>query len=608
MQKDAAPAIRRLRPPQDNVPQTKQQRDMLMRIVGEYVERERPVGPLSIDELRFHSEAVLKIAELDPKYTAYTGVLINNEVWRDTVAGIGFEKRLLLLPKCLRSPDKCRGEFDEIGLVCGHCGQCVINEFKSQAERLGYAVLIAEGSPVVMSLIETGKIEAVVGVSCLSVLERVFPYMEAGVVPGVAIPLLQDGCANTSVDVDLVWDAIYQSSDDQTGRLNLEDLRERVSSWFSKESLQELLTDPDNQTPLETSSGAPLEKVSSMSLTPQDALRRGQTAELALEWMAKQGKRWRPFLAVCAYEALAENKEVRLGTPCGGVFPEALRKAAVAVECFHKASLIHDDIEDGDALRYGAKTLHAEYGIPIALNVGDFLLGEGYRLLVELEASDDCRTRMLAAAVQGHRDLCLGQGNELSWEREPRVLSVDEVIDIFRKKTSPAFEVALKLGAILAGCGDELNEVLEEYSRSLGIAYQIRDDIEDFRSMNKPDTADAMRPSLLLALAYERAQGVQKKLLKSVWDRSVRPRRAEVAAELESVLVRLKVEGPGSDLMESYKARAIGSLYVLRNANLKGLLRRVIGKIFNDFEVMGCCNDYQAGHAGRGESSEESSG
>jgi geranylgeranyl pyrophosphate synthase len=571
MPDDATITARSLRPPQDNIPQTRQQRDGLLQIVGEYVEQERPVGPLSIEELRTCAEAVLKKANLNRKYLNYTGVLINNEVWRRTVAGIPFEKRLLLLPKCLRSAEECPAEFDEVGLVCEHCGRCIINEFKSQAERLGYAVLIAEGSPVVMSLIETGKIEAVVDVSCLSVLERVFPYMEAGAVPGIAIPLLQDGCANTSVDVDWVWDAIYQSNDDRTHRLNLDDLQTQVNSWFTEESLSGLLAAVDSR-----------------------------TEHLALEWMAKVGKRWRPFLAACTYQALA-----RRGGPAGnkeGALPEALRKAAVAVECFHKASLIHDDIEDGDDLRYGEKTLHAEHGVPIALNVGDLLLGEGYRLLVEADASDSCRTRMLAAAVQGHRNLCIGQGDELSWIRRPRCLSVAEVVDIFQKKTSPAFEVALKLGAILAGCSDELNGVLEEYSRSLGIAYQIRDDIEDFRLMDESHALNAMRPSLMLALACERAGQAERELLERVWNRSAEPRPGAKAVEV--VLAELKVERLASDLMESYKARAIGSLYHLRNSDLKGLLRRVIGKIFNDFEVMGCCNDRKAGHAQGGESSQ----
>ena len=215
MRNDGEAVIRPLRQPQDNIPQTRQQRDRLLQVIRKYVERKKPVGPLSLDELQKHSERILKTANMSPKYRDFTVVLLNSEVWQDTVASIPYHKRLLLLPKCLRNQDRCQGTFDEFGLVCEHCGSCIIDEFKSQAEQHGYAVLIAEGSPVVMSLIETGKIEAVVGVSCMSVLERVFPYMEAGAVPGIAIPLLHDGCANTSVDIDWVWDAIYTSRDDQ---------------------------------------------------------------------------------------------------------------------------------------------------------------------------------------------------------------------------------------------------------------------------------------------------------------------------------------------------------------------------------------------------------
>jgi len=300
-------------------------------------------------------------------------------------------------------------------------------------------------------------------------------------------------------------------------------------------------------------------------------------------------------------------------------------------------------------------SLHAEYGIPIALNVGDFLLGEGYRLLAELEVPDDYRVRMLSTAAEGHRNLCLGQGNELSWMRQPRVLSVDEVIDIFRKKTSPAFEVALRLGAILAGHGDELGKALKRYSESLGIAYQIHDDIADFHSANPgvPEKSTAenaenaetglkseisacsassavkvqpMRPSLLLALAYELAADDGKKLLESAWNPPPRhvhrpssiihhPSSPEgrdtsdegrIARDIENIFALLKVERLAWDLMESHKSQALSSLTILNNSNLKGLLRRVVGKIFNDFEVMGCCNDYKVGHADRSQPSEKS--
>jgi geranylgeranyl pyrophosphate synthase len=529
MADDRVIAARPLRQPQDNVPQSKRARDKLLEAIRTYVSRERPVPPLGIEELRTHTGAVLRQVGMDSKYTDFAAVLLNNEVWRDTVAAIPYEKRLLLLPKCLRDAQGCPAQFDEVGLLCEHCGRCVIGDLKSQAEQLGYAVLVAEGSPVVMSLIETGQIEAVVGASCLSVLERVFPYMEAGAVPGIAIPLLQDGCANTSVDLEWLWEAVYQTTEDQTQRFKLDALHRQVNDWFSREAL----------------AGA---------IAPHAS----PTEQVALDWMAKAGKRWRPFLAVCAYSALSGDHALSREAD--------LRKVAIAVECFHKASLIHDDIEDGDDERYGERTLHAEHGVPIALNVGDLLLGEGYRLLAEVDAPDGQKVRLLQAAAQGHRSLCLGQGSELAWMRAPRPLQVSEVLDIFRMKTSPAFEVALGLGAIVADCDEQVNAALRRYSDSLGIAYQIRDDLDDLHSPAHEDLLRGKRPSILPALACE-AMGA--------------------AVPCSSP----EVEAAAWRLMETYKSQAIGSLIALKNANLKGLLRRVIARMFNDFEIMGCCND-----------------
>jgi geranylgeranyl diphosphate synthase type II len=558
MSDDRMTTAKPLRPPQDNVPQSKHARNKLLEVIRAYVERTQPVPPLTIEELRSHTQAVLEQASMDAKYTDFTAVLVNNEVWRETVAAIPYEKRLLLLPKCLRSADGCPAGFDEIGLLCEHCGRCVINDLKEQAEQLGYTVLIAEGSPVVMSLIEAGRIEAVVGASCLSVLERVFPYMEAGAVPGVAIPLLQDGCANTSVDLDWVWEAIYQTTDDQTRRLDLDALHRQVDAWFSREALV-------------------------AAIAPQAS----RTEQIALDWMAGAGKRWRPFLAACTYRAFCADDAASSN--------ENVRKVALAVECFHKASLIHDDIEDGDATRYDRKTLHAEYGVPIALNVGDLLLGEGYRLLAEVNVPDVQKVKLLDAAARGHRSLCLGQGSELAWIRTPGPMSVRQVLDIFRMKTAPAFEVALKLGAILAGCDEQVAAVLGQYSEFLGIAYQIRDDLDDLRSPRSAEVFAGKQPSILLALALESAGDEDRRQIERLWTDSANEADFE---RVRHIINSGPVEASAWRLMETYKSQAIASLIPLKNACLKGLLRRVIGKMFNDFEIMGCCDDPQGRRAG----------
>lgn len=550
--------LQKWRPTQRNIPPSPAERQRCLLAARHYVAEFNPVPPVPLDELKVHADRLVGQLGCDPVYRDYLGVLLNNEMWREQLAAVPFERRLLLLPKCLRVESKCPAPFDEFGLLCKQCGLCSIQDLTLEAEKLGYAVLVAEGSAVVMSLIQTGQIEAIVGVSCLSVLERAFPYMEAAAIPGVAIPLLQDDCADTNVDLDWVWEYIHLTAADATRRLDLSRLRDEIEFWFTPASLDLVL-------------GAPA----------------GDTERLARGWLERAGKRWRPFLTVAAWQALSGRPE--------SAWPEDLRKIAVAVECFHKASLVHDDIEDDDPVRYGAKTLHAEHGVPVALNAGDWLLGEGYRLLASCRADPAVRAELVRVAAEGQRELCRGQGAELLWARQPGPLTPLQVVNIFRQKTAPAFEVALRLGALYAGRHEECAEVLGAFSRALGIAYQIRDDLEDFDAGSARNDLAGLRPSLVLAIARERAQGEKRELLDRFWRRDPGADPAAAAA----LCRELQADARCRHLLESYKEEAIRALAALEHPGLKGLLRRVVGKIFNDVQIQGWCKEQEQVNAAR---------
>ena len=192
----------------------------------------------------------------------------------------------------------------------------------------------------------------------------------------------------------------------------------------------------------------------------------------------------------------------------------------------------------------------------------------------------------------------VGQGRELAWSRRPRALSRAQVLEIFAGKTAPAFEVALRLGAVLAGGDAAWAGILTEYSSALGAAYQIQDDLDDFHGGAGGDVR-MLRPSILAALAWERAQGAERTLLARYWRReSLGPAEA---AELVRVLRGLGVEAEAMALLAGYKARALGCLQGLTNSALKSLLRRVICRIFGDIEALRCCADYQAEHGGGSE-------
>lgn len=256
-------------------------------------------------------------------------------------------------------------------------------------------------------------------------------------------------------------------------------LHDLVNDWFTPDSL---------------------EKLSGRVTSSADAIGR--------EWLLADGKRLRPFLTATVYAILAGE------TDLGRIVP-----VAVAVECFHKASLIHDDIEDGDTERYGRPAVHVRYGIAQAINAGDWLLGEGYRLLASAPFDTEIRLEMLTVAAEGHRELARGQGDELAYSEKPRLVSVDDVLRIYRQKTASAFEVAVQCGAVAGGLSSEDRKPLSAFSSAFGIAYQIRDDQEDFTSQGQR-AADllSLRPTLQFAEACRAGLAETKEVLKKGMD------------------------------------------------------------------------------------------
>jgi geranylgeranyl diphosphate synthase type II len=550
------PAVVRSRPPQPTIPQTKADRDRLLEAVRRGMARERAVPPLGMEDLRRRAGAALAEAGLPEAYLDYAVVVVNNESWRESLAAVPFERRLLLMPKCLREENRCPAPFDEFGLLCKQCGLCSIQDFQAEAERLGYAVLVAEGSALVMAMVQTGRIEAIVGISCMPVLEKTFPHVQAAAIPAVAVPLLQDDCVDTTVDIDWVWDYIHLEAADRSRRLDLGGLHDRVKSWFERPALDAVMGPPA-----------------------------GHAEEVGRAWLATGGRRWRPFLAAAVYEALRPGA----GAEADAADDEVIRTVAVAIECFHKASLAHDDIEDGDFERYGQPTLCGQHGMPIALNVGDLLIGEGYRLLAESGLPADRVAAAIRAAAGSQRLLCQGQGDELHWSRSPVQLASRQVLEIFRLKTSPAFDLALQLAAIAAGRGDALAAPLRAYSDPLGIAYQIQDDLEDMLDDAGLVRGAESRPSVVLALAAERARGDDRAMLAAL--ASGRPQPEATAERLRAAIKEAKADERAALLLEAYKEQAVRALDGIDEPTLKGLLRRVLARMFNELSFAGYCRE-----------------
>src|SRR4029077_6815358 len=164
--------------------------------------------PLTKPILQGMAEQVLRTMGLGEQYLGFAMVLLSNEFWRDQVSAIDFKRRLFLLPHCLKHAEGCPADYDEFGLDCKKCGACSVADFRALAEEMGYKVLVAEGSPIVLKIIVSGYVDAIAGVACLNVLEKAIDKILLAGIPCLAVPLLSSDCRNTSVDEDWVDEMI----------------------------------------------------------------------------------------------------------------------------------------------------------------------------------------------------------------------------------------------------------------------------------------------------------------------------------------------------------------------------------------------------------------
>lgn len=479
--------------------------------------------PLVRHELESIGRSILDRLNLPSGYIGWAMVALGSAFWREQVAAVSFERRLLLLPRCLRDQSVCKATYDEEGLDCQACGACSLPDLKAEAEGLGYRVLIAEGSPTVMKIILGGKVDAVLGVACLDVLEKTLDKILLAGIPCMAVPLLGDGCQDTMVDLEAVramLETPHQAAK-QTTRTFLHLMR-CASGLFEPEQLDRLIPRREG-----SPGAAELDDIDPTTLDPILS-----TDAIARSYLAAGGKHSRPFITLAAYDAMTGGA----GTSADGEqrtaeLSDAVLQVALAVETFHKASLVHDDIEDDDPFRYERPTLHKKYGMATAINVGDYLIGIGYRLVAE--RSDAFPSEMvgdlLAQFAQSHTKLCEGQGAELIWrDTRDKQLTPLDALKIYALKTAPAFECALLAGIRMAGRVEPYRQAAVLFSRHLGIAYQILNDLDDWNdphdgamSGKRTQATDLLRgrPTVLWALALQQLEPEDREQLVQLAER-----------------------------------------------------------------------------------------
>lgn len=227
---------------------------------------------------------------------------------------------------------------------------------------------------------------------------------------------------------------------------------------------------------------------------------------------AQGGKRVRPQLVYASAQALGAPMEVADIPAC-------------AIELLHCYSLIHDDLPamDNDALRRGQPTVHIAFGEATAILAGDALQAMAFRLLSTpalLQVNDSIRLQMIntLAAAGGFEGMVSGQA--IDFESVGHTLSLEQLQHMHNLKTGALISASVLLGAQASGCAqpDQLH-ALNQYSRSVGLAFQVQDDILDViantATLGKPQGADQAlnKPTYVSLLGLEGARDKAQELL-----------------------------------------------------------------------------------------------
>ena len=252
------------------------------------------------------------------------------------------------------------------------------------------------------------------------------------------------------------------------------------------------------------------------------------------------GKRLRPALVLLAGRTL--------GAP-----PEAVVSGAAAVEMVHTYSLVHDDLPalDDDDLRRGRPTLHRRFDEATAILAGDALLTLGLTVLAELPADAPGELRARAVALVG---TAIGTGGMIGGQSEDLAAesgwsagaAAAQALDrIHRGKTGALLTASLRLGGIYAGAGPAEDLILRDLGGSIGLLFQVRDDILDIEgsasSLGKTPGKDAAARKLTYPALYgiDRSRERLKELAAEAMDRIAGlPRDRELWEQMISFLDR----------------------------------------------------------------------
>ncbi len=572
------------------VPQPKVLRDRLRAISADLAAAWRaetlPEEVTTPAGLRAAAERVVRRGAGRDEHIGWTMVALVTAYWREQIAEPG-GRRLLLLPDCCSAAERGHGA----PAICGP--QCVYATLASAAVDSGWQVASTRDAVAAMSALLGGRCGGVLGVASLEELEQAFALLPPFAVPIAAVPVntgvdaqlefpsaeAGNGCPVEQVDSEWVLGLLGVAGGSVSPVADYLPLLRESAEMFTKEALADLFAGLDVDC---ARAACQLSTQAAESLPAATA-----TEAIAIDFLARGGKFLRPFMALAAFDAASADAWDR-DNSVPVVDRRLARAAATAIEVFHKASLIHDDIEDDDAMRYGRPTMHRDRGVPTAINAGDYLIGLGYRIIAGLDrlvgdgsVDPDAQLDLLSILSTAHLELAGGLGAELGGrDAAEKRLSPDEALHIYGLKTSPAFAAALTMGGRLAGLDPKQAGSLRDYALHVGTAFQVQNDLKDWHGdlENLRDAAGDLlggRPTVLWAIAMQQLSAEDRArlaALAAVADAPSVEQSSQRLQEVRQLYEKADVFARARTLIHEHRLRAAAAAATCEGRRLREVL------------------------------------
>ena len=284
--------------------------------------------------------------------------------------------------------------------------------------------------------------------------------------------------------------------------------------------------------------------------------------EVANHLISSGGKRLRPMLTLAMANLSAYSGEGHV-------------KLAAAVEFMHTATLLHDDVVDESDMRRGKQSARMLWGNEASVLVGDFLLGQAFKMMVEVGSLRALEILSAAAAT-----IAEGEVMQLAAAKNTATTE-DEYLAVVRGKTAELFAAACEVGPVIAGLPKSEQAACRSFGMNLGIAFQLVDDALDYGGKaaklgkNVGDDFREGKITLPVVLAFRRGNDVER----AFWTRTLE--RGEINdGDLDhaiGLMTRHRTIEDTISRAQHYGAMAIDALALFPNTGMKSALEQVVG-------------------------------